>query len=98
MLFFSIEKELLQGMPWSSSGDIRVYMKSNNIHGSIKLLLLFLVKLDRVLINAIDSKSRFDIIGLGCYYRSRVRDWSLITGKVGGGGRYKMGKLRVRDF
>ena len=33
--FFFIEKELLQGEPWSSSGDIKVYMMSNNIQGNI---------------------------------------------------------------
>ena len=35
IFFFFIEKELLPGEPWSSSGDIKVYMVSNNIQGNI---------------------------------------------------------------
>ena len=33
VIFFFIEKELLQGKPWSSSGDIKMYRIINDIQG-----------------------------------------------------------------
>ena len=40
-IFFFIEKEMLQGEPWSSSGDIKMYKIINNIQGEMNIFISF---------------------------------------------------------